>query len=155
MTIVAPANPRSCDLTHAFLQLYGITPIVAGTDGSIRMRVLDEDGVTPLALDTATIVVRIYDAKSGVTLLTRTSGTAIPGSSPATNELDIDDEQDTGDEADEEGRGWFEWFWTTASGDVAKLSSAVGMRSYSVTVTISSIDRTVFAGRVQVGPVGT
>lgn len=153
MTIHAVTSPRSLDLTHAFLASVGMSPVVAGTDGSMRLRVLDSDGVTPLSLDGATVVLRIYDQHSGTDLMTRTSGVAIAGSSPSQDQIEIDTDQEAGEYDDEDGRGWFEWFWTDA--DEQLLSAAAGLRHWSVTATWSGDSRPVYAGRIEIGRVGT
>lgn len=152
-------TPLNLDLTHAYLAEVGLSPLVSGTDWTMRFQVRqDVEGVAttnPVSLDGATVVLEIFDASSGVVLLSRTSGTAITGASPAANQIDIDADQENEDTVDYTGMGWFEVHVRTSTGDNQALAAAKGRRRYRILATLPDSgdgdEQQVAGGWIEVG----
>jgi hypothetical protein len=137
--------PWDLDLTEAFFRANGLRPPIIGDDIELRFQALDSNDSAE-NLTGATIKMTL---RKGSTFVTRETGTAIAGATPARDQVAIDADQSA--EVGDAGKGWLQVNFAATTAEIALLESVKGKADYELVRKLASGDQKLLAkGQIEI-----
>lgn len=151
--VASIVDALAADLTSARLRALQMQPLIVGDDWQPRFLILDGGATVDL---TAAAILSTLRMPNGTSVMTRSTGVDIEGSSPSKLQIEIDDQGTDNGSGGTTGRGWFTMRFGHETADVAALQAAlaatVHVVGFDVKVTIANATRTRLRGVIEIVP---